>query len=865
MNYYSDHHLARATARPLRVAYLVDLETCPSECFQEIFAESFGRWGGRSSLIVPAERDGIDKRYDKWLRYYDADIIYSFVDLSDSAVEAMHEKLSPAYLTKHQTYRADPTERGYYKIELPIDGLTSLSVLPAFISRTWGFSGKPQNIKILDKTYNCQNSFIAENFGFFSSSFPNQYSSTQHPEIFSLFKLTTEKELNDPHRLKDDRTEFVTDESSILKALSSKIGLLTPVNLSNFFSPYFEPASTRQANSIKIVVGSTAADKLLYWNCFHNCDSISFGELACLRVPTEKFEDLEFLKSIAALIRQRGKRDSSANQHIVDICSCSIEEKQLIEYAQKLRDVDGWLVVRSRPTNDHTVCIPEFGRDESVGFRYGNIFTELTQLNKSDTVEFSGNRLGVPEVKPWHLSETLPPAGFRKGHWIADVTIDRFVNHSQYINRNDIWLFPRRLGIHNSIDIEQEREWNERWEKFIRPLRNGLLSLSQKIGQKSAAITMPDDIDAIRASICNSREWRAFDYKREDAPTGRKRFAYCEPSDKGRYLLGVLQLFDSIPAAFEVLMNKYWKDIFLELGAVTPEKNDKLISDMTKVIRRKLGQPAGDILIKGSDRLETVARELLRSGRKLQREMRFIKYEQLKSKWLGLVEEYLQETPKPAGDDDEPYIRNVNRFDRSIQYLCQNELLFQGRDWKCTNCFNDNWVTIDDLTKTIKCVVCGDEKPAPVSGDWHFKGNSFVIEAYRDHGVEPVIWALWHLSEISNSSFYFSPSLNLWNNYPTDRNDTEDFEIDAVAIVDGAVYLIEAKSSPRLDSRDINKLAKIANIVRPDTILVACMESTNNTLNNAIKKLNEETADETRIELLDSSRAKLRSDPFLPD
>src|SRR5436309_16028480 len=85
----------------LRVAYLVDLSNSAAELLDSIFAEAYGRWSGRRSLIVPAGPDGIDDRYDEWLWYFDPDLIYSFLALTDRAVAALHERFAPAYLTHH--------------------------------------------------------------------------------------------------------------------------------------------------------------------------------------------------------------------------------------------------------------------------------------------------------------------------------------------------------------------------------------------------------------------------------------------------------------------------------------------------------------------------------------------------------------------------------------------------------------------------------------------------------------------------------------------------------------------------------------------------------------------------------------------
>ena len=168
MSERSDHRTASGTARPMRVAYLVDLANCPDELLDAIFAEAHSRWGGRRTLIVPTTVEGIDQRYAAWLQYLDPDVIYSFVELSDAAVAAMHERYAPAHLIRHQD---SPGGRSI-EIRIPYGGLSSLSVLPVFCSRSWGFDGRPNNVKVLDKYWDQSKSrFLAENFGFLSDSF----------------------------------------------------------------------------------------------------------------------------------------------------------------------------------------------------------------------------------------------------------------------------------------------------------------------------------------------------------------------------------------------------------------------------------------------------------------------------------------------------------------------------------------------------------------------------------------------------------------------------------------------------------------------------------------------------------------------
>lgn len=50
------HRKIEGTARPLRVAYLVDLATCENLLIDKIIAESFSRWSGRRTPIIPASQ-----------------------------------------------------------------------------------------------------------------------------------------------------------------------------------------------------------------------------------------------------------------------------------------------------------------------------------------------------------------------------------------------------------------------------------------------------------------------------------------------------------------------------------------------------------------------------------------------------------------------------------------------------------------------------------------------------------------------------------------------------------------------------------------------------------------------------------------
>jgi hypothetical protein len=161
---------------------------------------------------------------------------------------------------------------------------------------------------------------------------------------------------------------------------------------------------------------------------------------------------------------------------------------------------------------------------------------------------------------------------------------------------------------------------------------------------------------------------------------------------------------------------------------------------------------------------------------------------------------------------------------------------------------------------TLECQICKQTEPAPVSGDWHFRANSFVVEAYREQGVEAVIWALWR-GGAARESFYFAPSMCLWESYPKTQEDGPNVEVDALAVVDGRLYLCEAKSSSGLDNNQIEQLWSAATHIRPDGLLIASMDEVSPGLRTSAEALQSRLGAEIRFQKSHGPRGLLRMLP----
>jgi hypothetical protein len=92
----------------------------------------------------------------------------------------------------------------------------------------------------------------------------------------------------------------------------------------------------------------------------------------------------------------------------------------------------------------------------------------------------------------------------------------------------------------------------------------------------------------------------------------------------------------------------------------------------------------------------------------------------------------------------------------------------------------------------------------------------------------------------------------------------QDVEVDAIAIVDGKVFLVEAKSSDGLSEGEMRKLALAAERIRPDQILLAGADSDLASPERAAERLKSMLPQGTQIEVNTLRPQALDNCPLLP-
>ena len=94
----------KATNRPVKIAYLVPLDDAPHTHMNldAVFFESYTRWAGVYTLVIPTKgQEFLVDGYGEWLKHYDPDFIYSYVDLDPDFVDKIDRLCCPIAFLKH--------------------------------------------------------------------------------------------------------------------------------------------------------------------------------------------------------------------------------------------------------------------------------------------------------------------------------------------------------------------------------------------------------------------------------------------------------------------------------------------------------------------------------------------------------------------------------------------------------------------------------------------------------------------------------------------------------------------------------------------------------------------------------------------
>lgn len=806
--------------RPIRVAFLVGDGEHADLALDGIFADSYKRWGGRFSLIVPIYDDKISDEYWDWLEAYDPDIVYSYTPLSSELILSIHERIGPSEIKVHN-HRGKPRldVHGFtpdYKFE-PLQSLATLFHHRRFVKVKNG-----DTLGVIDSWHTEKPTrFLTDNFGTYHYSYgtsiwPNDARAAAtlktivDPEYVSNCKFRVPLDLDMLDSELDAFEEFTYRRVSSLSMSSVR------------FAPKLNIRSQRWSTAFNLVVGNSLEDRIIFWNARSLIPDWLDNDLNCLRVEHEQFDDEKFLAVLGEFLKRNNHVNAgSGGQSQLIIRSASLTEKELSSVQEKIESTKPWSFVRSEKVSSLDELVPT--KDELTHAREGH--RRGAGFNTGPNTErFSWMPPTLkPPIAPPHILEDAPPRQrFVQGCWATDCELKL---HGAEFNERNRWHLPKRWRMARIPQFNRADSTFNQIFPVPRSNRLGQLTFYTNVDSVVESILLPSGADAIYCALTRDGL-----HTEDDVSVGRvlpkPKVKFAEPSNEARYFNGVLGLFGGLDEAAQYLLHPFLRKMFEDLGGaqeLTTEKVEVMSNTLSK--RANGGQ---DFSLSVKEDRETLANLIVKAAKGLKAPIEMLSFDTLKENWDSYREAFWERTGKPDQDpnDDYDYEESDRRtLENCLIALRQSEILFQGQRFVCKNCHHRNWISLDEFQIKLSCSVCKTSLSAPIAGQWFFRANEFLIHCLRDRSVLSLVWVLHTIQRRSRSSFYYAGPTKFFYEYDNVDANRPDSEADLLVVADGKTILCEVKSSwSILRKKDIGALVKQAKIIRPDTIMLAIMD-----------------------------------------
>jgi hypothetical protein len=847
------------------VAYLIEENENWELVLDAIALASYGVWGGRFHLIVPCQDGEPIKEFIPWLEAYDPDLIYSYVDLSEKTVQALHESIYPSYLTRHEMPRNDKITRRSFQPRHMIQQLTVETTLPfaALLARNAGGDQAPTIESYHGSASKDQ--FVQVNFGQFTGSTGHSFPRFLE-EYSSALDILSKDELQPRARYGLQNFHPIENRLDALALMTTK-RVFTVAGLSALEAPRVSISYSNWANSFSIVVGNGFIDRVTHWNARSLFPRWRDNQYVDLYIPDQDIDDINLISAISTFLTKRNfvSRDGQNSQHSATIYSSSVPIDRLEKLASQLKGEKGWNIYAVKAIHSIFDHIPNDRELEQAHLSFSDGFgaRRHSEWQEDDILT---NEINTKSPRPQHMQ--INSSALWSGHhgaWAVDMLIGRTNDLSPYANRTQDWILPRRLRLASTFKRGYELT-GARSIALTRVSAGGCLCLYVDNSTDVTGVRVPSDEAAIRRALTQGRDWWPFVSKHGGTTEMPDQLALeASRSSNGRYFWGVLSMFGGLDQIKNYLLVKFWHDQFKVLGGSPSDFStsvSQLERNLKKALRGRLTDP-----ISGS--IPAIADIALAEAEKLKFRPPIVSWTDLQAAHSVLIDHYWNEYP-PRDDEkkeDSDWWREdqVASLELSLQRLCKMGVVHQGFEVKCKKCLHRNWISVDALQSTVACDVCHTIAPAPISTPWQFRLNGFLKEALRSHGILPLFWALEKRRRSSSNSFYFEGPLDLFYSDENLEKNQVDAEIDLTIISGGLVEMLEVKSSSRQMDKAI-KFAELAKHLRPDIATIAIMEVKSQLIEDKFKKFAAALRD-TGIEpkLMTLEQMDLSDDPSLSE
>lgn len=695
----------KATNRPIKIVYQVPYEESDIThlVIDAVFYESYTRWGGARTLIIPTNNNCfLFKEYEDWLKFYDPDFIYAYVDLEQGFIEKLENVCSPIAFLSYKNNKLHssitrwrdylPVWHHYFE---PISSLTTIHS-PYAGYRQWPGTQKEEKKIVITQYHSIEEErFVIDNFGiaFDLHTYPNPI-----PGIFETCCLVP-KDLSERMYAGSERIFSPTDV--ILNIASKKAVTISMLAMAHSKSiPRVEPY--RWAQNFNLFIGDSCLDRIHFWNA-RNFSPDYIDVPGALLVNKSLIEYPDFVNQLGQFLNNHNFLGHQNGPRIVALRSYSHSKQELDIIRDIINKRTHNQVILADPYDNPAIpSAKDYTKYRRGGTPDVTIFKITEDINK------------IQAAEPEHFN--FIPAKFKglsQGQWAIELVIQRHNSLSRYSNVIDTWKLPyRRKGTraftNNLAKVSRDNLLT------ILPVSDTTFLISRSVKNPYFFnLLLPEDENFFRClfldiSILPSDDLRSF----------LKHDTYKDlgVSDKGQNLRGVISMFDTLSDASEILTNKFWREVLRD----ERNKVDGIYSYNE---------------LKGFLRINSPLKSQLK--------------EQLHFNNIGEVPKYLDANLKDT-----------------LEFLINKRVFYQVHQWRCSYCGHTNMQTLDNLKKENVCEICNLKYFAPIDLEWKYKLNDFVYRSLREHNGLTVLWALGHLQDrYLGQSFFYLPEVDLFREY----------------------------------------------------------------------------------------------------
>lgn len=807
---------AYSRARPIRIAFLIELDDRAHEILDAVFDYCFSLWGGRFNLIVPCVNGAPLTGYSDWLKVFDADVIYAYGSaIPEDREFALHETFYPSAFHLHSTANDGADLRPHIKL----DPLSVASVLPsAAMHGSFDRGAELQPVGALGSL--AHDPFFRNSFGALAPGLVNTARTHLAHQVRPMWALRAhEAERSKPFIRTGEATK--SGLSEVLRSMAMDARITTAARLSAMATRRMSLDGTRWTESLNLVVGDSVADRVAYWNIRHHMPSYRDGEVVDLWASPSDFEDPTFVDALRDYLRRQNRVSPShgGSEPRVTLRSLSLDEATLARLSDEMGATGCWCLY----SHQHLSSLSDVVPTPDVLKRSYTVDSGSSMQLRGSWVEalVSGVRFDVPRVEPAHLRHV--PSVMRSpatGAWALEIDIERGVNHSPYSNIHHRWRLPRRLRVTRSFI-----DWYQISEPFgaivaPRVSAGGLLTLYTVIDGSLLKVRLPEDHDAICTGLQKGRDWLPVS-KRVDEELPQACHA-ARRSPAGRYFWGVYQLFGGINRARSFLLHAFWRKQLGAFGALeqrTEGRRDIIETTLRNRLGGRVLDPAND------DHLHRLADVVLQEAAALRSSTPTLSWSVFERDFKTTIDDYFRRHPESGHRNLEEEVEHYWAELRSnVQWLCQRGVLHQGVEHCCRQCLHRSWISIEALGRQVRCEVCSAHEGAPVHAPWQFRLNGFLHEAIQKHGIGPLFWALDRMQEHNAHSFWFDGPLDIFEDQSALEQRQASTDIDLTVVSNGTAIMCEVKQSARV-FRTPERLAEGFLKLRPDVAMIAVMQA----------------------------------------